>query len=184
MIVSEKGLIRAMKEAYKNGSGYNVAVEADPAGVTNVIIGTSWWTVVIEKGELPRKVLGMIAEHLGEIPKAGEAYRITKGEPQTEIFGVAAKGLRSVHDDNPPLQLIKRTDLTMGGYPLWQRIDDGKMYRICPDYEDILLLDKGTVRIVQKVLMLDDMVSRAYVAAEPEDPERMEQMVHLGKVSW
>lgn len=184
MIIDEKGLISAMKDAYKS-SGYNVTVEEDAAGVPNVIIGTGWWTVVIAKESLPRKVLGLIAEHVGDIPDAGEAYRVMKGEPQTEIFGVAVQMLRSVHDGDKPLKLIKRTDLTLGGNRLWQRKDDLKMFEVYPNWEDILLTSKGTMRIVgDKALMLDDMESRGYVLVEPADQDRTERLAHLGKIAW
>lgn len=186
MIVNEKGLLRAMKEAWKHGGGYNVAVELDLANVVNMVIGTGWWTVIIAWDELPRKVLGMVAEHLGTLPKAGEAFRVMDGEPQTEIFGVASKGLRVVHEGDPPVQLIRRTELTVGGYPLWQRVDDGKVFRLSPDGEDLLLLGKGTPKIVDRAMMMDDMVSRAYVAMEPEpeDQKTLGLLAHLGKVKW
>ena len=47
MIVNEKGLLRAMKEAWKHGGGYNVAVELDLGNVVNMVIGTGWWTVEV-----------------------------------------------------------------------------------------------------------------------------------------
>lgn len=186
MIVHEKGLLRAMKEAWKHGGGYNVAVEKDLAGVANMVISTGWWTVIVAMDELPRKVLGMIAEHLGDLPKVGEAFRVMDGEPQAEIFGVASQGLRVVHEGDTPVQLIRRTELTMGGYPLWQRVDDGKVFRISSDGEDLLILSRGTPRIVGRALMMDDMVSRVYVAAEPEpeDLKTVGLMAHLGKAKW
>lgn len=185
MIVDEKGLIKAMKEAYTHGSGYSVAAEVDRGAIENIIIGTGWWTVVIEKKSLPRKVLGLIAEHVGDIPGPEEAYRVMKGEPQTEIYGVATQLLRTVHEGDPPIKLVKRTALTMDGYQLWQRKEDLRMFLIAPELEDILLTQKGTVRIVgDGVLMLDDMESRAYVAAQPQEPEKAEQLAHLSKVAW
>ena len=66
MVIEEKGMLAAMKDAYKGG-GYKVAVE-DSAGCENMILHTAMWTVVVLKKELPRKVLAMIVEHVGEVP--------------------------------------------------------------------------------------------------------------------
>lgn len=85
MVVSEKGLLRAMKDAYK-ADGYTVAVD-DGGGIEDLILHTQAWTVTIEKNEVPGKILGLITEHLRKLPQPGEAFRVKKKETQTEIYG-------------------------------------------------------------------------------------------------
>ena len=63
MIVNEKALVSAMKDSYKGG-GYSVAF-----GSGQVFVSGNSWSVWCAEDELPRKVLGMIAEHLGKIDK-------------------------------------------------------------------------------------------------------------------
>lgn len=80
MVVDEKGLISAMKDAYKT-TGYKVAVDASEGSIDYIIDGLSW-AVVIEKGSLPAKVFGLIAEHI---------RFIGKNESNTELLGYLSK---------------------------------------------------------------------------------------------
>ena len=63
MLISEKGLVRAIKRAYKN-SGYVVMNTGDA-----VAIYTENWFVLANRALLPRKVLATIVEHMGAIPE-------------------------------------------------------------------------------------------------------------------
>lgn len=74
MVVNEKGLLKAMKEAYKL-DGYTVAVdEAD------LILKTVPWTVVLHMEDAPSKVLDLITEHIRKLPAPGTAYQVKKKE--------------------------------------------------------------------------------------------------------
>lgn len=79
MVVSEKGLLRAIKDAYK-ADGYTVAVD-DSGGVEDLILHTPLWTVVIQKDEVPGKILGIITEHLRKLPGPGEAFHDNERQP-------------------------------------------------------------------------------------------------------
>ena len=46
---------------------------------------TTWRATCILKN-MPRKVLGLIVEHLGEIPEAGQAMQVKQGAPQRKLF--------------------------------------------------------------------------------------------------
>ena len=66
-IIQEKGLVRAIKDAYRHG-GYNVLnLDGD------VVIYAEGWCVRCPWNKLPRKALATIVEHLGMIPENGEA---------------------------------------------------------------------------------------------------------------
>ena len=79
MIISESGLVRAIKSAYK--TGYTVENTGN-----DVIIYTVGWLVRCEWTNLPRKVLAAIVEHLGMIPEKDKAVSIKKNEtPQLVI---------------------------------------------------------------------------------------------------
>ena len=184
MVVNEKGLLSAMKDAYKT-VGYQVAVD-ESGGVDNVILHNPMWTAVIMKSELPRKVLGMIVEHIGDIPRVGTAFQVKKKETQTEIFNVVAGAPMDYHSDNQPRRIARRTSLILGGFPLWQTAMDQKVVKVYPDYEDIINWENGVVRLVgDDVLMIDDDVSRAYIrATNPKDAQELAMLTHLAQIKW
>ncbi len=184
MVVNEKGLLSAMKDAYKL-DGYQVAVD-ESGGIENMIIHTPMWTVVIMKSELPRKVLAMVVEHIGEIPRVGTAFQAKKKETQTEIFNVVAGAPMDYHSDNQPRRIVRRTNLILGGFPLWQTATDQKVVKVYPDYEDIINWGNGVVRLVgDDVLMIDDDVSRAYIrASSPKAAQELEMLTHLTQIKW
>lgn len=184
MVIDEKGLLAAMKDAYKT-DGYKVAVE-DEAGIENVILHTPMWTVVILKKELPRKVLGLIAEHIGEIPQPGTAFQVKKKEAQTEIFKMVAEAPLEYHSGEKPRRIVRRTSLILGGFPLWQAATEGTVVKVFPDYEDIIQWGTNVVRLVgDDVMMIDDTVSRAYIRCQPpKDAPDREKLEHLAKIQW
>lgn len=182
MIIREQGLIKNMRESYK-GHGYSVAVSDDAVGVESIIIIAKNCVVVGDKKKMPRKVLALIVEHMGELPQPGEAYQIRKNHPQVEIFDVAIKHLKGMHADNKPLKVAKRTNLTMGGYQLWQRKDDLRIFRLDPVLENILELSRGIHRTVgDDVLMMEDTESRAYVYFEKSDKNCSSVIEHLSQM--
>lgn len=61
-MLNEKGLAEAMKAAYRGG-GYTVAESQG-----KIMINTEYVAVRYETKQLPRKCLGLIAEHIGELP--------------------------------------------------------------------------------------------------------------------
>lgn len=184
MIVNEKGLLKIMKEAHKS-YGYSVAATNDAIGVESIIIITQKCVVVGDKKNMPRKVLALIVEHMGELPHCGEAFQIKKNEPQTEIFDAATQTLKDMHSENKSLRVIKRTDLTLGGYRLWQRKEDLKMFKLDPVLENVLEISRGIHRIVgDDVLMMVDKESRAYVYFEKPDKNGSAGLDHLSQMQW
>ena len=185
MVVDEKGLLAAMKEEYKS-LGYKVAAD-DRSGVENVIISAPLWTVVIRKEDLPRKVLGLIAEHVGEIPEAGTAYQVSKKQTQTEIFSMTMQTVKDFNIGEKDRRIIRRTDLVLGGYPIWQTATDRRVVEVNPDMEDLMNWGRHVVRLAgDDLLYVDDDVSRAYIRCSlpKDDPARLEKLAHLAKLQW
>ena len=79
MVVKEKALVARMKEAYKTG-GYSVAVNED----RHIIIGGTW-AVELDSDNLPRDVIGLLAVHLGFLPKQDSAYKITRAKDGPQV---------------------------------------------------------------------------------------------------
>lgn len=184
MVVDEKGLIQAMKDAYK-GTGYKVAMD-ESGGIESVIISGALWTVVIKRSELPRKVLGLIAEHVGEIPEACTAYQVRKKETQTEIFSLVLQAIQDYRSGEKDRKIIRRTNLVLGGYPLWQAATSQKMVMVHPDLEEIMIWGRyGLWLIGENLILADDGVSRAYIRCQvPGDESELEKLGHLAKIQW
>lgn len=71
MVVDESGLTAELKRRHK--SGYDVAVEPG-----TVVIQTEDWMVETKFNLLPRKALGLLVEHMGLLPAAGEAIHVQR----------------------------------------------------------------------------------------------------------
>lgn len=77
MLINEKGLVRALKHAYKHG-GYVIINQED-----QVILYTSGWYIRADWGKFPIKALATIVEHMGSLPTSEGALDIAAGgEPQ------------------------------------------------------------------------------------------------------
>lgn len=184
MIVEEKALLKAMKESYKT-VGYKVAMD-EAGGIETVIIDGALWTVVIKRSELPRKVLGLIAEHIGEIPDTYTAYQVRKKETQTEIFDLCLQTVQDYRSGEKNRQTIRKTSMVLDGYPLWQAVTDKRVVKVHPDREDIMIWGRNGVWLIgDDLLMVDDDVSRAYIrCSDPRDDTELEKLGHLAKIQW
>lgn len=183
MIVDEKGLIRAMKEAYKS-DGYTVAAE-DRAGIENITITNYEWTVIIQRDELPRKILGMIAEHIGEIPSPGQAYLVKKKETQAAIFEDIADSVPKAA--GRAICGARKTAIQLTGSSLWQAATGNTIVSVNPEDEDLINFGGcSIVRLVGKgLLMVDDNTSRVFIQCqEPDTAKEAEWLEHLEKIRW
>ncbi len=183
MVVDEKGLLKAMKAAYKT-AGYKVAVDLEN-GCDKVILSTDMWTVVIDREELPCKVLGMIAEHLREIPEPGTAFHVKNHETQAEMFNIVVDALQHDFTQTEKVALVRKINLTWGGYSLWQGANDKQVVKVSPDFEDLMLWSGKVVQLIEgNMLMIGDSTSRAYICCTTASATEQELLAHLSKVEW
>lgn len=118
MIIEEKGLVKAIKAAYRH-SGYTVLNQGG-----EVTIYTEGWFVRCLWTKLPRKALAIIVEHMGMIPDddvagwmGGEAASMASYVPVTfrgyqlfqEVNGRQAYGV-----DPTALAIVERATAEMG----------------------------------------------------------------------
>jgi len=182
MVINESGLVRAMKNAYQ-GSGYKVAAEGS-GDLGKIILSGHGWAVISTRKHMPRKALGLIAEHLGDTPKSGEAYQVRKKETNAVIFSMALDSVPKV-DQEPQWKMLK-TDLTMGGLNLWQRSADNRIVRVEPDLEDIMSgYGRDIVMAGDGTIVVAGAVSRVYIQClNIKSKEEAEKLNYLGKVAW
>lgn len=182
MVVSESGILAAMRDAFK-GAGYKVAND-DSGGTEQIMIGAPGWVVVMEKKNIPRKVLGLIAEHVGDIPEPGQAYQVSKKQTQTEVFSMSMQLLTGMKNEEKERRLCKKTSVVLDGFPLWQRDKDLKMVRVPAERERIMLSTGRDIWLFDSdTLMVDGKASRVYIDTfkAMEDGNVLD---HLAKVKW
>lgn len=184
MVVDEKGLIRAMKEAYKS-KGYKVAMD-ESGGIERVILSAALWTVVINRSELPRKVLGLIAEHVGEIPEVNNAYQVRKKDTQTEIFDMVLQNVQDFRSGEKSRRIARKTSLVLDGYSIWQAATDLQVLKLDPEREEIMNWGRYRVWLIgDDLLMVDDDVSRVYIrCSSTRSEDELEKLSHLAKIQW
>ena len=92
MLIHEKGMVAAMKKAAgASGQGLHVAAWKED-GRLWVFLYTNFWCAASAWEKLPRKVKGLLAEYMGELPGAGDAVEITKKNGvQSEVHTFAER---------------------------------------------------------------------------------------------
>ena len=187
MVVSEKAIMCNMKEAYKNG-GYTVAVRDGRMMMTN-----GYWLANIDKDNVPSGLLGMLAEHIRDVPKEGEAFRVikTKEGPfvQSMILDDAVKPLLTMYaerdtaweDINAPMML--QTPLTYNGMQMWQSLPGNEIYMIDPRYAVLIGQKAEDVWKVGNGLYAKGEISELWVL-RAVDGAAAEKIKHLEKIIW
>ena len=140
-MLNEKGLAAVMRDKWRGG-GY---VVAESEGMIMLNLGAV--LVCCEKQRLPRKCLGLIAEHVGEIPQE-LCYKVSKAagahtmllEDEIETW----EKLRSQLID-PGGSRILPTQLQMNGNWVWQKLADLR----------VVLVDPGYTRVIEAEFLAD-----------------------------
>lgn len=187
MIVKEKGLLRLMKEAYK-GSGYTVA--CDEGDYEDYLCISYWgWKVGIAWDATPRKVLGLLAEHIGRLPTLGEAFKVQKDEVQRELFETATApfdDLRQCIEHWETHKIMKATKLEWDGARVWQSPRDKTIVLLEPSLAQLAMFGDGSldVRLEGTQLMMQGKRSFAAVGKGFINDGDKELLEHLTEVKW
>ncbi|MBP3412385.1 MAG: hypothetical protein J6K89_03925 [Oscillospiraceae bacterium] len=134
-MIGEKGLLKAMKAAWKTPQGYIFA-----AIERSFYIRSEEWEALFPVGLLPRKCLALAVEHIGEIPQDGEAYCCTKK------MGAQMVTTAMIYEDKSHLESAEfnetekaeRTRLMWDGYELWQEYGSLQVIAIDPASREIV----------------------------------------------
>lgn len=184
MIIDEKALCRRMKEAYKGG-GYSVA-----ATERNVMITDGTFFAEVYARNMPRKALGLIAEHVGAIPGAGEAYFCKKGVCQTEIFETskAVGAMRELEQLLAPMggqNQARPTRLTLNGLNVWQNTTSMEILLMAPELEETAKYNPAfPVDVVGNAMYFKGDVSRLLIVKTMVNTDSKIQVEHLEGMQW
>lgn len=185
MVIKDKALVAQMKDAYGKG-GYVVANR----GGDTYVINCAYWAVEIDRENLPREALSLMALHMGFLPEEDRAYRITKTKEgpsvQHVLIDVALSNIRKFEQEIDEAAyvpvMMRKTIVTYDGCSVWQKEGNCGVILIDPRYESILR-KKQEARIVSGALYVEGEISKAYImpversSAEPE-------IVHLSGTRW
>lgn len=182
MVINEKGLCSAMKDAFKKRStGYKVAAQHGQGVVQELVLVAPGWTAILNRENAPRKVMGLIVEHLGDLPQVGRAAHVQDEQTQTEIFDMAIP-------EKPELIPgvdVRRTQLTWCGYQIWQRTDNLDVFAVSAKVEDLLDNFNVPVRLTTEgQLYAAGVASELYFSPVQLMQDRMPALHHLSKMQW
>ena len=180
MIFYEKGLIRAMKNAYKD-DGYTVA-----ATDTGLIITSEMWGVQLNEKAIPNTVKSLIVLHAGKIPEAGNAISVNKNETGSMFFEVAIERMDNLQElyFQGKRAAIRPTRLTMDGYRIWQLPDCLRVHLIDPENQQILDYSDHDAYLVGNTIFGVTVYGTVYVCREVIPPEDEAAVAHLAQMQW
>lgn len=152
-MIGERGLVAAIKDTWRH-EGYAVAGYGSGDERTLCLNGASW-LAVMPRRTTSRKVLGLLAEHLGDIPDA-TAWTVQKGRgAQSQMMDMVLGHMdnlrrRIAESDG---ETILRTNMTWKGYEVWQRPATLKVTAYDPE---LVWIGVGDPRAYGDMLVWDD----------------------------
>lgn len=169
MIIEEKGLVKAIKAAYRHG-GYTALNQGG-----EVTIYTEGWFVRCLWNKLPRKALAIIVEHMGMIPDDGEAVAIEKDDqPQAVMAGIVGDDVAGWMGGEAA-SMASYVPVTFRGYQLFQEVNGRQAYGV----------DPTALAIVERVTaeMGTAVISGGHALAWSHDGETI-MLNAIRKIAW
>lgn len=179
MTIYDKGLLRAMKQAYRDGGYYVASTE------NSIIIHTDTWGAEIITGAVPNSIKSLITLHNGGIPRMNTAVHVDKGE-----CGSAFLAVINVWDDLSKAYAstggvpIKPTRLTFDGMRVWQTTTDLKLRLVDVDDQQILAGEKWDASLVSGYIYGKQWFGAMYVRPQMIMPDDRPLMEHLSQMQW
>ena len=180
MTIYDKGLIRAMKQAYKD-SGYYVAVTDN-----GVLIQTGSWGVEIKAEAVPNSIKSLIVLHNGSMPRMDSAVHVSKGECGEAMVEMVVSAMDDLATAYTAMggRTIKPTRLTFDGYRVWQITDALKIRLVDVDDQQILAGEKWDACLVNGVIYGRNWFGCMYVRTQLVPEEDVPLLEHLGQMQW
>lgn len=173
-MIDERSLLAAIKDAWRTG-GYSVVGNGG-----ELVLQGSGWLAVLPRGIVPRKVLDLLVEHLGEIQE-GAAWKVYKRQgAQAQMVDMALEAVdtirRELESESDPRE-AHRTAMTWKNWEVWQT-EDLKVATFDPA---LVAMGVGDAMAYGKRLVWDDEGGLLVVAPRRDDiedalRERLEQL--------
>ena len=150
-MIEERALCAAMKAAWK-WAGYEVYAAED-----TLVITTDEMGVEMSRRNVSRKVLSLLALHLGEIPD-GTAYSVRKDDVQQEMLDVAMSHWDGVRNrvDGAERRVLRRTPMSWKHRGVWQEEGTGTVHTFDEDLANIIVAEPDGIEIADGLMLCDD----------------------------
>lgn len=180
MTIYDKGLIRAMKQAYRDG-GYDVAVTDH-----GVLIQADGWGLEILGEAVPNSVKSLIVLHNGSLPRMDSAVHVSKGECADAILEMVVSTMDDLAEAYtlPGGSPIKPTRLTFDGCRVWQTTDNLRIRLVDVDDQQILSGENVDAHLVNGVIFGRTWFGSMYVRTQLVQDEDAPLMKHLAEMQW
>ena len=182
MVINESGLCAAMKAAFKKKStGYKVAAQLSQNQEEELVISAPGWIAIINRENAPRKVLGLMVEHVGDLPQEGKAFQVQDTKAQAEIIDMAVPEMGKAVLG----AVVKRTQLQYNGYQIWQRVDDHSVFMLAGKVEDMLDdYNRPVILADNGMFYAQGVASRLYLQPLQVMQNDLPVLHHLAKMQW
>ena len=180
MTFYDKGLLRAMKQAYK-GDGYDVALTDD-----RITIRTENWGIEALTGAVPNSVKSLIVLHNGGLPMQGRAIHVCKSECCSVIAEIVTgdlEELNSAYTEKGGAS-IKPTRLTMDGCRVWQTGRDLKAVLVDMENQEILTVDLMDYSLIGNALFRRSRFGSLFIRTRAVPAEDRLLLEHLSQMQW
>lgn len=135
-MINERALVALMKTAYKAGGYFAYRAEG------KVMIWTGAWAILMPEKYLPRKAIGLLAEHMAKLPEEDQVYKINKDCDQAAMTDIADETMDLFREAGKEWAPAGRTKLTYAGFELWQNRADNRLLMVDPEKAALIDLDK------------------------------------------
>lgn len=180
MTIYDKGLVKAMKAAYRDG-GYDVALTDN-----GILIQTAGWGVEIVAAAVPNSVKSLIVLHNGAMPRMDSAIHVAKGECGGMILEAVVGTMDSLTAAYTATggRKIKPTRITFDGERVWQLSDNLEVRLVAAEDQVILTGEQFDARLVGGTIFCRNWFGGMYVRTIPAVSEDQALMEHLGQMQW
>jgi len=183
MTIYDKGLLRAMKAAFRD-NGYDLAMTEN-----GLLIQTGDWGVLIRNDMVPSSIKSLIVLHSGDMPKMNSAIHVHKAECNDMILEAAMGTMDDLANQYTAKGgfAIKPTRLTLDNKRVWQLTDTLNVRLLDVDNQQVMTLILGErldTRLLNGVIYLRHWAGTIYVRTEMTLPEDRALLQHLAEMQW
>lgn len=182
MVINESGLCAAMKDAFrKKSTGYKVAARLNKDEEEEIILSAPGWMAIITRENAPRKVLALIVEHMGDLPKVGQAFQIQDKNAQSTISDMAVAELPK----NAGKAMVQRTQISYMNHQIYQRTDNDEVFMVSPKVEALLASTLLPLSVADKgMFCAAGIASTLFISPADVMQNEMTALHHLAKLKW
>lgn len=183
MTIYDKGLLRAMKAAFRD-NGYDLAMTEN-----GLLIQTGDWGVLIRKDMVPSSIKSLIVLHSGDMPKMNSAIHVHKVECNDMILEAALGTMDDLANEYTAKggMSIKPTRLTLDNKRVWQLADTLNVRMVDADNQQVMTLLLGErldTRLLGGAIYTRHWAATIYVRTEMTLPEDRALIAHLSEMQW